>query len=188
MFVAVLVALGLAYFFGLMTGLAGKPTESSGREPLAATPASTVAGKVEKKETPSAIETSGTRADRAPSAEPTAPASLPLFEDRGEPEPTPPRARPTPETAATSRTARAPARGEFWVQVLSVASEREARARSAKLRAHRFRAAVVPGATARGTVYRVRVGPYPTREDAARAAAKLKSEEKVNPWIVPAGS
>jgi hypothetical protein len=79
------------------------------------------------------------------------------------------------------------ARG-WWVQVLATSSEREAKARRSALSAHGYHAAVE---TMRGvkdpTQYRVRVGPYASREEAGRAKDVLARQEKANPWIVPPG-
>jgi cell division septation protein DedD len=38
----------------------------------------------------------------------------------------------------------------------------------------------------KGKLYRVRVGPYPDREQAKRVAAKISSEEKFSAWVAPA--
>ena len=102
--------------------------------------------------------------------------------------------RPTSRPAAKpthppSPAAAAPASSSaFWVQALSASSSKEAKTRRDRLAAHGYSASVVPGEGPNGTrVYRVRVGPYKTREDADRAAAKLKANEKLQPWVVPPG-
>jgi cell division septation protein DedD len=186
LFVGLLVALGFAYFLGLMTGLTGRAPEAAAAAPAPTAAAETVAaGPTARPE--SAIAAAPVRpAEARPAAEPTAPAELQLFEDAGDPTPAARRVLARGATPAAVNSAPA-ADGEFWVQVLSVSSEREARQKSATLNRHKFPASVVPGATARGKVYRVRVGPYRSREEAARVATQLKSTEKAEPWIVPSG-
>lgn len=183
LFIGLLLALGLAYFLGLMTGLSGRPAS----EAAAAAP---VASGAVVKPSPSALAAASSSApasaskpesDEASRAETTPPAELHVFDDAGEPTPEPSR-----RILAAASTPAA-ARGEFWVQVLSVSSEREAKVRSARLAQHHYPTAVLPASTEKGRVYRVRVGPYPSREDAARAAEQLQTREKVRPWIVPAG-
>jgi DedD protein len=192
LFVGFLLALGLAYFFGLMTGLSGRPPETGAvaeaSPPVPASGAASIppaAPATPRESRGEARKARSEEAPRAASTAPTAPAELQLFDDAGEPTPDP--SRRVLATAATPAPALASAGGEFWVQVLSVSSEREAKARSARLAAHHYRAAVVPASTGRGKVYRVRVGPYRSREEADRAAALLRSRENVEPWIVPAG-
>jgi cell division protein FtsN len=191
-FVVLLFALGLAYFFGLMTGLAGRsreeiasvaPTPSPAPTPLTI-PAPELGVRMRRGgASRTEIAERRDRPTPVPSPEPTGSATLQLFEDGGAPEPT---VAPVRQAVRAEPSTRETARG-FWVQVLSVSSEREAKSRSARLRQHRFHTAIVPGKARGGTVYRVRVGPYASREEAARAAARLEKQEKVKPWIVPAG-
>ncbi|MCA1582836.1 MAG: SPOR domain-containing protein [Acidobacteria bacterium] len=89
-----------------------------------------------------------------------------------------------PPAAAGNRPAGA---GAFWVQALSAPSEKEARGRRDRLASHGFPSVVSPGEGPKGKVYRVRVGPYATKEEAEKTAARLKTREKLQPWIVPPG-
>jgi cell division septation protein DedD len=73
------------------------------------------------------------------------------------------------------------------VQVLSLSSEPEARARRDKLIHRGYRARVELAQAPKGSVYRVRVGPYSRREEAERASERLSREEKVKTWIAPSG-
>jgi cell division protein FtsN len=135
--------------------------------------------------------------------EPTPSPGLQLFEDEGGPpaRPThPPSAAPRRPTATPAH-AHAPAHSAvaapaaaattssaFWVQALSASSSTEAKTRRDRLAARGYPATVVAGEAPNGThVYRVRVGPYKTREDADRAAGKLQANEKLHPWVVPPG-
>jgi DedD protein len=189
LFVCLFLALGVAYFLGVMTGLAGRSTES-----VAATAAPTAPPVSEPTEAPAAVAAvrptpEGRRTSQPAVAfpkpvlgtEPTTP-SLQLFEDRGGAAPT-----PAPRAAkATSVPAAAPS-GEFWVQVVSVSSEKEARAVSQRLSRRGHHVSVSAAVGPKGTVYRVRAGPFRSREQAGKIAEQLSLEERVQTWIVPAG-
>jgi cell division septation protein DedD len=112
--------------------------------------------------------------------EPGKAEGLQFFEDRP--------AETTPASPAPSRRALPPAAGGFWVQTLSTKSEREAKSRRAVLSGHGYRVIV---ASSRGTggpiLYRVRVGPFSSREEASKAAQALERKEKAKTWIVPPG-
>lgn len=185
LFVGLLLALALAYFFGLMTGLSGRPSADAAVAP----PAGGAAMASISSPAPAATSSARTSAPRPSSdqasatAETTPPAELQVFDDAGGPTPEP--SRRILATAVTPPPA--VAEGDFWVQVLSVSSEREAKAQSARLGEHHYHTAVLPASTERGKVYRVRVGPYRSREEASRAAERLKTREKVQPWIVAPG-
>jgi DedD protein len=219
LFVGLVVALGVAYTLGVMTGLAGRPREAAPVETRAAVeptpaptaaPAATPAGELEVPKPVRGVPAragaplsapvagrepgsvtrmgggSGPVATPAPAATP--PPELHMFEDEGG---APPPAKPSPAQAHPAKPAApaaAAASNAFWVQVLSASSSKEAAARRERLSQHGFPSAVVPGEGPGGSrVYRVRVGPYKTREDADRAAMKLKSREKLEPWVVPPG-
>jgi len=179
LFVGLLLALSVAYFLGVMTGLAGREPQgakASVPSPTAVEALPGVAGETTSGEPPRAAES----ASAVATTEPTARAKLQLFEDRAQEEVTP---APAVRAAPPGRVSAAP----FWVQVVSVRSEREARAESHKLSSRGYHAMVeaVPGP--KGRLYRVRVGPYRTREEASRAAERLWRQERVKAWIVPAG-
>jgi cell division protein FtsN len=191
LFVGLLLSLGLAFFFGLMTGL-------SGRERAHAAPAMTPTegAPAATSETLPPVETaapmgSAARAPRrdesaggsATGAEPTPPPTLQAFEDGTAEE-----AAAPPRPAATARPG-APARapvpaGRIWVQVASLSSRTEAEGVSARLSKRGYHTQVV---SEKGRL-RVRVGPYRTTEDARRAAEKLRKQEKIkSPWVVSEG-
>ena len=126
-----------------------------------------------------------------PPAEPTPPTTLQTFQDGTADEASPvaaasggsgPVAKPAPEPASTP--------GKYWVQVASLSSREEAGSLSTRLTRHGFRSQVLTasGPKGKGKVYRVRVGPYRSEDDAARAATKLSHQENVkSPWVVPDG-
>ena len=195
LFVVVLVSLAGAYFLGLLTGLAGRqPGDSVAAAEPAAAPTSV------------AVTTSGTASDTAPALATPAQGKAPAAQA---PSPPPALAARDPRTAgdlqffedhpeegrgnasappAKKAGAPAGAASGWWVQILATSSEREARSRRTALSARGYHAAVE---TARGqkgpTQYRVRVGPYPSREEAGRAKGILARKEKASPWIVPPG-
>ena len=191
LFVVVLAALTGAYFLGVVTGLAGRqpaesaavapsppvPTEpatadkASGGPALSSPPAATPSAELERTAPPVAV-----------AREPGKPEGLQFFEDRA--------AEPTPATRAPSGRAPAPAKaaGSFWVQVLSTTSEREAKARRTLLSGHGYRSIVESARSPKGPdLYRVRVGPYASRDAAAKAAGDLERREKAKTWIVKPG-
>lgn len=187
-FLVLLGSLAGAYFFGLMTGLAGRD-EQPGVD-AAASPAAVAAGASTEDAFPTPVlgiqPGAPGRAGAAPppAADPAAAPSgtVQLFEDRGEGE------RAVTALPGAASPPSGDASSGFWVQVISLSSEKEARSRTARLVQRGYPAVVLPGPTAaRGTVYRVRVGPFERREDAARSAARLSAEEKTETWIVPSG-
>jgi cell division septation protein DedD len=74
--------------------------------------------------------------------------------------------------------------GRFAVQVGSFAESRAAEGLAERLRGRGFDAYVSPSAGSGGARWRVRVGPWPSRPDAERAAARLKAEEKLPTWVL----
>jgi DedD protein len=182
LFLGLLLALGLAYFFGLRTGLAGGEPELPAGEPVAA------AGVPEGEADPVRPAQGGgaelvfpapvTGVAPHASSVPTAPAVIRPFED-GE--------GGTPPAAVAVATPAPPASGGFRVQVVSVSSRADADAEARRLTRAGFPARVEPGRSGSGAVYRVRVGPFSTRAEAAGAAARLASEGRRETWIVPPG-
>jgi DedD protein len=190
LFIGLLAVLGLSYFLGLMTGLAGHepPPEGSAAagvasnavEALPPTPAP--ATETNARES-IAFPVPVTAAPSAGGPVPAAPRAVHVFED-GE-------GATAPTTSAPARGATTPHReapsGGFRVQVLSVSSRPDAEAEAAKLSRQGLPARVEPGAGPRGTVYRVRVGPYATREEAEGASRRLSSQGRRDTWIVRPG-
>ncbi|HTO86520.1 MAG TPA: SPOR domain-containing protein [Thermoanaerobaculia bacterium] len=192
-FVVCLVALGLSFFFGLMTGLSGRVKGAAATAPGVVTPTipsdeaaagSRAAGQeAAPSVTPGGSDRLGGTAE--PTAEPTAPPVLRAFEDRSE--------GPTPAAAPSSGRSPTPGRaasagGNIWVQVASLTSREEADALIRRLSRAGYRAHLAPAQTASGRLFRVRVGPYRAEEEAERAAEKLRRKEKLKQtWIVREG-
>ena len=198
-FVVCLAALGLSYFFGLMTGLSDRPGTAAAR----VTPARTAspvpsAAAAPAPEGPFDAPEAGSRtriAGEAPAVagaaaegtpvEGTPPAVLQTFEDGGAEEPTPAAA----VAAKTPVPAAVPEASGLWIQVASLTSSGEADALVRRLRRRGYHARIFPAAASpRGRVLRIRVGPYRTEEEASRAAEKLKRQEKIRQtWVVREG-
>jgi cell division septation protein DedD len=64
---------------------------------------------------------------------------------------------------------------------VNVRSEADAIAR--RLSSKGYAAYVLSPATGAPSVYRVRVGKFPTRREAETIAAKLQTEEQFKPWV-----
>jgi cell division septation protein DedD len=209
LFAGLLLALGVAFFLGLMAGASGRrgtPAVEPAPERVAAlAPAekpTAVADAVPLVET--GVPTAGgSRTELAPGnvtpipAEPTTPATLQTFEDAASEEAgTAPQAVPTRAAAAPSPAKApapkvrgpAPASGRIWVQAASLQSHDEANALTSRLSRHGYHAVMLTASGPKGKVYRVRVGPYRTEDEAARAVALLARQEKIRePWVVPEG-
>jgi cell division septation protein DedD len=191
LFVGLLAVLGLSYFFGLMTGLSGRETagEPAATEtaqnaelpaPIGPSAAGTGGGADENLAFPIPV----TAARGAGGSRPPAPArTIHAFEDGegGAPPEVSPGRRVTPAVPANA------AAGGFRVQVLSVSSKADADAEAARLSRSGLAARVEAGSGPRGTVYRVRVGPFSTREEAEQASRRLSSQGRRDTWIVPPG-
>jgi cell division septation protein DedD len=143
------------------------PAEASGKTPTIG-PAPTTG--------PSRTEIAGAPAGPAPK-----PSAPPTSSTGG--------ARPAEEKKAAtagseSASKAAPAKGEYYVQVLSTSSKAEAARWKEKLAEKSYRtAAVTTVDSKKGKLYRVRTGPYPDRAQAKKAAAKISADFKQKAWV-----
>ena len=193
LFVLLLGSLAGAYFLGIATGISGRPQGEPAQptpapSPVAAAAVDTPASGSSRSALPAAPaprpETRPTASTVASAREPTTGEGIQFFEDRPE--------EPTPATSTAGPTKRvaaaAPGPSGFWVQVLSTSSESEAKSRRARFAARGYQVSVSPVQSAKGPMlYRVRIGPYASREEASTAAGEIARKEKVSPWIVPPG-
>jgi DedD protein len=214
LFAGLLLALGVAFFLGLMAGLSGSspvvegaavPDRDAMFSAVEKSPAVSEAIPPVETGVPLPSSSGPSRTELAPGiatpvpAEPTTPATLQTFEDgtgadsaasalSGDPARiAPTRAVPAPAAAPKVR-GPAPAYGRIWVQAASLQSREEANALTTRLSKHGFHAVVLAASGPKGNVYRVRVGPYRTDDEATRAVSKLAKQEKIRePWIVPEG-
>jgi DedD protein len=76
-----------------------------------------------------------------------------------------------------------PAGSGFALQVTALRDRAEADAIARRLTAKGYSAYVVTPAAGAPSVYRVRVGKFPTRREAEAVASKLQKEEQFTPWI-----
>lgn len=138
--------------------------------PVAVAPPAPAPVPVAKKETPAAAA----HAPVAPKDPPPASASTPA---------------PTPTPAATSAASVAPAAASapsgpgFAVQIAALNVRTEADAIAKRLTSKGYAAYVVSPAAGSPSVYRVRVGKFPTRREAESVATRLEKEEQFKPWI-----
>jgi len=121
--------------------------------------------------------------DDAPKAEAQKDEPAKVETARTEP-PRPEPAKAEPPTTAAKATPAAPkespakdhATGDFAVQVFAFSDDKGANSLVNKLKGKGFPAYSEPVSTSRGTLWRVRVGPYVSRESAGAARDKLKGE------------
>ena len=114
----------------------------------------------------------------------------------------PPKAEPTPKQASTKPDVARPAQaaspvpaaapatdtsvaepGGFSVQIAALNERGQADAIAKRLSSKGYTAYVMSPADGTPSVYRVRVGKFPTRREAESIAAKLQKEEQFRPWV-----
>lgn len=117
---------------------------------------------------------------KAPAAEKLAVSSAP--EARSEPVDEPP---PPPPPAAVASASAAPPSGDgIEIQVSAYRERRDADALANRLLGKGYKAYVVAPAAGAPVLFRVRVGKFDEPREADRVSARLKKEEKLDPWIV----
>ena len=87
-----------------------------------------------------------------------------------------PKSAPPPAPAPAPKAEPPPVNGAFVVQLAAFIDDKGANALAAKLKKSGYEAYTEPLTTSRGTLWRVRVGPFPTREAAVAVRDKLKNE------------
>ena len=98
-------------------------------------------------------------------------------------------AQATPPAAAQARpapsegTASEPSGQGFAVQIAALNVRGEAEAIAKRLASKGYSAYVLSPASGTSTVYRVRVGKFPTRREAETVASRLQKEEQFKPWV-----
>ncbi len=182
-FIASLFALGLSFFFGLMTGLSGRPEAPAAAEgPVTSRDAVAPPPDARPAEGPRGGEglgaSSTTGQAEVPGPETAAPATLQAFEDRIPADPT-----PSPSTPLRMSP------DGVWVQVASLTSRPEADALAGRLARRGYHAQIAVASGPKGRVFRVRVGPYRSEEEAGRMAERLRRQERIpQTWIVREGT
>jgi len=84
---------------------------------------------------------------------------------------------------ATAADAAPPAGDGFAVQIAALNVRSEADAIAKRLSSKGYAAYVMSPANGTPSVYRVRVGKFPTRREAESIAARLQKEEQFKPWV-----
>jgi DedD protein len=110
----------------------------------------------------------------APPVPPVTPPPAPVAKTTEQPDSAP----PPVDTAAAE-----PAGQGFAVQIAALNIRSEADAIAKRLSSKGYAAYVLSPATGAPSVYRVRVGKFPTRREAESIAARLQREEQFKPWV-----
>ncbi|MCB1009106.1 MAG: SPOR domain-containing protein [Acidobacteria bacterium] len=188
-FVALLTCLVAAFFSGVWIGR-GDPNEHA---------APTTAARATPSPEPQLDQLSffsgreaGERARATPTLpptrtpEPTRPAAVEVPVPTATPTPAPRTATPPPTPAPTpvaTRAAAPAAQASVFVQVYSSSNGARAREIAAELRKAGFPVVLAEAEAGGGTTYRVRVGPYPSRDQAEQAAVKLRRQHRLDTWV-----
>ncbi len=116
---------------------------------------------------------------KAAAEKPAVPAAKPA----PPPQRTPASAPAAAETRADAAAVAEPAGAGFAVQIAALNVRSEAEAIAKRLNSKGYAAYVLSPASGTPTVYRVRVGKFPTRREAETVASKLQKEEQFKPWV-----
>ncbi len=122
-----------------------------------------------------AAGSAGTAAS-AQASKPALAVSAPPAAPKTAPAPAPKSAAATPASAATKGETPPDLAGAFSVQLAAFADDKGANALSNKLKKAGYPAYTEPLVTSKGTLWRVRVGPFPTRDAATSSRDKLKGD------------
>ena len=97
--------------------------------------------------------------------------------------PPPPAPKPVAPAPSTEAQRAEPAGQGFAVQIAALNVRSEADAIAKRLSSKGYAAYVLPPADGTPSVYRVRIGKFPTRREAESIAARLQKEEQFKPWV-----
>jgi len=164
-----------------MSGSSATPSATpGGGDGLVATTGQIPTGEL-RPDPPSAVRAAERKAEAATTSPPAVPQAKPSPVADGPavaantPRPAPSLATPAPRTSAPS---------DGWVVQLAALNDRgEAEEIARRLVSKGYGAFVVAPASGNPTVYRVRVGTFKTKSEADMVGAKLKKEERFDPWI-----
>jgi len=117
------------------------------------------------------------------------PPSAPAPPRQAPPRPAPPRPAP-PRPAPPPPTSASPAQPQegFVIQVLSTRDEARAKRILGQLQQGSYPAFMSPVQVGSQVNYRVRIGPYPDRPPAEKAAQAVNAKYKLDTWITAAGN
>ena len=112
----------------------------------------------------------------APAPKPTVAASAPAPAPKSAPTAAAKTVAPAPPVTASKSEAKPDVPSAFSVQLAAFADDKGANALSNKLKKAGYPAYTEPLVTSKGTLWRVRVGPFPTRDAATSSRDKLKGD------------
>ena len=171
---AVLLVLAFAFGYGAAWSVIGGEVPRS-----PAVTAAVMAARAAPPEAPPPLQ---------PSPTATAPSLPPVETTPTVVAPATPTAEPTPEPVQPTATAVAAAPGELWVQVLAVNRRKavdEARKKLATLDFPIDHQRLIESEVAGGgTLFKLRVGPFPDQSSAERTAKRLKGLGFPDAWVV----
>jgi DedD protein len=87
------------------------------------------------------------------------------------------------ETAAPTPTPAVAAKGSVVIQVFSSADKAQADRIRTQLAGGGYKAFLSPVEKAGRTMYRVRIGPFGSRDDAQKTAEKVRKGYKLDTWV-----
>jgi cell division septation protein DedD len=144
------------------------PAESEAEKLRRTLEAEMEANRLESEAPPGELAAPGARLRRDDAPEPAASA----------PPPAPALAEPSRPRATATPTA-----DPFWIQVYSSTNGERAQEIVSQLRRGGFQARLLEAPRDGVPHFRVRVGPYPSRERAAAAAVRLRREQRLDTWV-----
>ncbi len=196
-FVALLVCLAAAFFSGVWIGQGAPGERGASTVEARATPApdpeidqlSFFSGReagARASATPALPPTQTPEPTRAPAIVVPVPAATPTSTPAPAPTAAPTAAPTRAPTPAPTRAAVAEAPSAVFVQVYSSSNGARAREIAAELRKAGFPVVLAEALAGGGTTFRVRVGPYPSRDQAEQAAVKLRRQHRLDTWVTEA--
>ena len=156
------------------------PSEAKSLPPVTAAPGAPDA-RGPAKDAAAPLATSPAPAPASPAnsvvAAPSPAPGTPVVTAKAAPSTSPSSAPPAPPAKAAAPAASSPSsNGPFAVQLAAFSDDKGANALAGRLKRAGYTAYTEPYKTSKGTLWRVRVGPYPSREAATAARDKLKAE------------
>lgn len=185
------------------------PGESEASSVPAAPTSTTIAAPPSPAPAPASAATAAAPPAATAAPAPASTQEAPVFEDReaGVPEQAPSRTEIAGETSRTPpsapasknpprKTAPSPreepsaapapkAVSGFYVQIVSTTSKSEATRWKDRLAAKKYRPALSSVDSNKGKMYRVRLGPYPDRDQAKKLADRISAEFHQKAWVAP---
>jgi DedD protein len=162
------------------------PAPAAGTDPRTAAPPPPVDdlsyfSRLEKEKTPQEALKPAAAPAPEQAAPPAAAPPPPAKAERGDRHPPP--LKEMPPAPAVNAASAEPTGGGYAVQIAALNVRDEAEAIAKRLSSKGYTAYVLSPASGSPSIYRVRIGKFPSRREAESIAAKLKKEEQLNPWV-----